>query len=224
LDFTFSENYIALLTDDGSLTTAKLAQSLTERGWKVIVLGFPPSMIAKQTPLPEQITRIVLEDMSEEHLKQQLTAIANTYGSIGAFIHLNPLFVASQNEGIRYLEVEKAIIKHIFLIAKYLKKSLNQAAREGYGCFCTITHLDGAFGLTQKENFGAISAGLFGLTKSLNFEWEPVFCRAIDLSSNFDAEQSAQYIITELHDPNRLITEVGYSKHGRVTLTAEPFI
>ncbi|MDM9383692.1 beta-ketoacyl synthase N-terminal-like domain-containing protein [Chlorogloeopsis sp. ULAP01] len=224
LDFTFSKNYIALLTDDGGLTTAKLAQFLKEQGWKVIVLSFPPSAIAKQSPLPEEVIRIALEDMSEEHLKQQLTAIANTYGSIGAFIHLNPLFVSSQNDGIQYLEVEKAIVKHIFLIAKHLKKSLHQAAHEGYSCFCTITRLDGAFGLTQKVNFGAISAGLFGLTKSLNFEWESVFCRAIDLYPNLDAEESAQDIIAELHDPNRLIAEVGYSKNGRVTLTAEPFI
>ncbi|MFQ4144534.1 hypothetical protein [Chlorogloeopsis sp. ULAP02] len=184
-------------------------------------MSFPPSAIAKQSPLPAEITRIALEDMSEEHLKQQLTAIANTYGAIGAFIHLNPLFVAKPNDGIQYLEVEKAIIKHIFLIAKYLKKSLNQAASEGYSCFCTIARLDGAFGLTQKVNFGAISAGLFGLTKSLNLEWESVFCRAIDLSFDLDAEQSAQHIIAELHDPNRLITEVGYSKNGRVTLVAE---
>lgn len=225
LDFTLPENYIGLLTDDGSLTTAKLAQSLTERGWKVVVLSFPQSLIAERSALPTGITRIVLEDMSEEHLKQQLAAIANTYGAIGAFIHLNPVFQASQNSGIVYSDVEKAIVKHVFLLAKHLKKSLTEAARAGHSCFYSIARLDGEFGLGRQVDFGPISAGLFGLTKTLNFEWEAVSCRAIDLSSDFDAEQSVKYIIAELHDPNRYIAEVGYSlREGRTTLISEPSI
>ncbi len=195
---------------------------MREKGWKVVVLSFPQSLIAKLSPLPEGVTRIVLEDMSEEHLKQQLTAIANNYGPIGTFIHMHPLFSVSHNDGIHYLDVDKAIVKHVFLIAKYLKKSLNQAAQQGRSCFYTITHLDGALGLKQQDNFAAISGGLFGLTKSLNFEWESVFCRAIDLSPELDTDKSAKYIIAELHDPNRFITEVGYGLQGRVTLISEP--
>jgi hypothetical protein len=49
-----------------------------------------------------------------------------------------------------------------------------------------------------------------------------VFCRAIDLSSDLDVDQSVQYILAELHDPNCLITEVGYSFQGRTTLVCEP--
>lgn len=221
MDFTLPEKYICLLTDDGDLTTAKLAQSLTDRSWKVVVLSFPQSLITQQSALPEGVTRIVLEDMSEEHLKQQLTAIADSIGPVGAFIHLNPAFHVSPNSGIHYLDAEKAIVKHVFLMAKYLKKSLNEAASVGRSCFYTIAHLDGAFGLDQNVNFAPIGAGLFGLTKSLNFEWENVFCRAIDLSPAFDAQQSAEYIAAELHDPNRGIAEVGYGSQGRTTLIAE---
>jgi len=221
LDFTLPEKYICLLTDDGDLTTAQLAQSLTDRSWKVVVLSFPQSLIAQQSALPEGITRIVLEDMSEEHLKQQLASIAESIGPIGAFIHLNPVFQTSQDSGIRYFDAEKAIVKHVFLMAKYLKKSLNEAASEGRSCFYTIAHLDGVFGLGQNVNFAPIGAGLFGLTKSLNFEWESVFCRAIDLNPTFDPQQSVEYIIAELHDPNRNIAEVGYGSQGRATLVAE---
>ena len=38
--------------------------------------------------------------------------------------------------------------------------------------------------------FGAVDGGLFGLTKTLNLEWESVFCRALDLSPDLDAAQS----------------------------------
>ncbi len=222
LDFTLPELSLCLLTDDGSLTTSALAQSLSERGWKVVVLSFPQSLVAQHSPLPEGITRVVLEDLSEEHLKQQLSAIANNYGSIAAFIHLNPSTQDEQSQDVRYLETEAALLKQIFLFAKHLKQPLAEAARQGRSCFITVAHLDGQFGTGQTRNFGAVGGGLFGLTKTLNQEWSDVFCRALDLSPELDTEQSVQCILAEMHDPNRLITEVGYSFQGRTTLVCTP--
>lgn len=218
LDFTLPDGHIALLTDDGSVTTAKLAEILYKHGWKVVVLSFPQSLIPGQLPLPEGINRVVLADLTEEHLQQQLTAIATNYGQIAAFIHLNPSNHKDSDNHVRYLESEKAILRHVFLIAKYLKEPLNQAATQGRSCFVTVARLDGQFGLGQKTNFGAIGAGLFGLTKTLNQEWESVFCRAIDLSPDLDPQTSAQYILGELQDPNLLVVEVGYGPQGRSTL------
>ncbi|PHJ61312.1 beta-ketoacyl synthase [Nostoc linckia z18] len=218
LDFTLADGHIALLTDDGSVTTAKLAEILYKGGWKVVVLSFPQSLIPGQLPLPEGINRVVLADLTEEHLQQQLTAIATNYGQIAAFIHLNPSNHKDSDNHVRYLESEKAILRHVFLIAKYLKEPLNQAATQGRSCFVTVARLDGQFGLGQKTNFGAIGAGLFGLTKTLNQEWESVFCRAIDLSPDLDPQTSTQYILSELQDPNLLVVEVGYGPQGRSTL------
>lgn len=201
-----------------------MAQSLTKQGSKVVVFSFPQSLIAGRAPLPDDVNRVVLEDLSEDCLKQQLAAITDTYGSIGAFVHLHPLLLTDHSGGIRFLEEEKVIVKHVFLMAKHLKKSLNEAALKGRSFFLTVARLDGAFGLRQDMNFSVISAGLFGLTKTLNFEWEPVFCRAIDLSPDIDAEQSAKCIIAELHDPNRYITEVGYGPQGRTTLISKQSI
>ena len=220
LDFQLPEGHIALITDDGSLTTSKLVQSLIDFGWKIVVLSFPQSLIPQQSPLPTGVTRITLEDLSEQHLQQQLKAIAINFGKIGTFIHLHPILEVNQNGRVSYLEEEKAIIKQVFLIAKHLKKSLNQTADRGRSCFCTVARLDGAFGLEQQVSFGPIAAGLFGLTKTLNWEWERVFCRAIDLGPEINAESSAQYIRSELHDPNRYITEVAYGRRGRVTLVS----
>ncbi|MEH2413329.1 beta-ketoacyl synthase N-terminal-like domain-containing protein [Nostoc sp.] len=221
LDFTLPEGHIGLITDDGSLTTYKLAESLIEKGWKVVVVSFPQSLIPQQAPLPIGVTRVTLANLSEEHLQQQLQAIASHCGAIGAFIHLHPIFVANHTGSISYNEPEKAIVKHVFLMAKHLKPSLNEAARHGRSCFCTVAHLDGAFGLEYKVNFGAIGAGLFGLTKTLRWEWPKVFTRAIDLSPRLDAKQSVQNIIAELHDPNLYISEVGYGSQGRVTIIAD---
>jgi len=220
-EVTLPEGHIGLITDDGSLTTCKVAQMLIEGGWKVVVLSFPSSLISQQSALPPGVHRITLQDMSENHLQQQLNAIATNYGNVGALIHLHPVFGKHPQATVPYFPEEKAIVKHIFLMAKHLQKSLNQAANgNGRSCFCTVARLDGAFGLEQKVNFGAIGAGLFGLTKSMIWEWEKVFCRAIDISPDINAGDAANYIIAELHDPNRYLTEVAYGSQGRVTLRA----
>ena len=218
---TLPEGHIGLITDDGSLTTCKVAQMLIQGGWKVVVLSFPSSLVSQQSALPPGVNRITLQDMSENHLQQQLNAIATNYGNVGALIHLHPVFGKHPQATVPYFPEEKAIVKHIFLMAKHLQKSLNQAANgNGRSCFCTVARLDGAFGLEQKVNFGAIGAGLFGLTKSMIWEWEKVFCRAIDISPDINAEDAANYIIAELHDPNHYLTEVAYGSQGRVTLRA----
>ncbi|MCV3213369.1 acyltransferase domain-containing protein [Plectonema radiosum NIES-515] len=220
LDFDLPEGHICLITDDGSLTTSQVAELLTDKGWKVVVLSFPQSVVFQTSDLPAGVINVKLLDLTEEHLQQQLSAIALNYGTIGAFIHLNPAFQVSHNGRIPYLAEEKAIVKHVFLIAKHLKKSLNEAARSGRSLFCTTARLDGAFGLEHKVNYGPISAGLFGLTKTLKWEWQKVFCRAIDLHPAINAQESAQHIIAELHDPNNCISEVGYGSQGRVTIVS----
>ncbi|WP_016950935.1 type I polyketide synthase [Anabaena sp. PCC 7108] len=217
------EGHISLITDDGSLTTTKLAHALVEQGWKVVVLSFPQTLVPQQLPLPLGVSRVTMANMSEQHLQLLLQSITTQHGKIGAFIHLHPQFNTENTGKISYLETEKAIVKQVFLMAKHLKPTLNTAADlEGRVSFCTVAHLDGAFGLEHKENFGVIGAGLFGLTKSLRWEWPKVFLRAIDLKPSLDPHQSAEYIVAELHDSNRYIGEVGYSSQGRVTLIAKP--
>jgi hypothetical protein len=218
LDFTVAKDSICLITDDGSLTTTQLAQLLTERGWKVIIVSFPDFLISQQAPLPEGVSRIALENISEYHFQEKLRVIADNNGSIGAFIHLHPFFQIERDSKIRYPEKERAIVKQVFFMAKHLKTMLNRATERGYSCFLTVARLDGAFGLGENNNYSAIGAGLFGLTKTLNQEWRSVFCRAIDLSPTLTIEESVQSIVAELHDPNRCLTEVGYSSQGRTTL------
>jgi hypothetical protein len=220
-EFTLPESRTCLLTDDGSSTTSQLAQMLTQRGWQVVVLSFPQNIITTRQPLDQGGDRIELNDLSEEHLQQQLTIISNTYGSIGSFIHLHPVSQQLQTDRVVYSKSEKSILKYVFLLAKHLKRSLNSAAQTGRSSFLTVARLDGEFGLGARMDFSALSGGLFGLTKTLNLEWEEVFCRAIDLSPELNAEAMVDCIFSEMHDPNSRILEVGYNLRGRVTLVRE---
>jgi NAD(P)-dependent dehydrogenase (short-subunit alcohol dehydrogenase family) len=229
-EFSLPEGHIVLITDDGSLTTSLVAELLSKRGWKVVVLNFPPAVVPEKSPLPANVNRVTLQDTSEEHLQQQLAAIATNYGKVAAFIHIHPIFQSSYNTKLAYFSEEKVILKQVFFMAKHLKKSLIEASdmpsvtlrERGRSCFCTVVRLDGAFGLEHKVNYGVIGAGLFGLTKTLIWEWPKVFCRAIDISPEIDAESSANLIVAELHDPNRYLTEVAYSFQKRVTLVSVP--
>jgi hypothetical protein len=103
-------------------------------------------------------------------------------------------------------------------MAKHLKKSLTEAGRYDRSCFCTVTRLDGAFGFEHNTNYGAIAGGLFGLVKTLRWEWPNVFSRGIDLSPSLTPQQSAQHIVDELFDSNLCITEVAHNSQGRFTL------
>ncbi len=216
---------LCLLTDDGSATTSQLAKDLTDQGWTVVVLSFPESLVPKCRNLPEGVHHITLSDRSEAELEQKLTEIATTYGSIATWIHLHPHLSQNnefaQNGNIAFLATDKALMQQIFLLAKHLKMPLNTANGSGRRCFLTVARLDGAFGLSRTIDFSPISAGLFGLTKSLNQEWPDVFCRAIDLSPHLDSAAAAQAILAEIHDPNMSITEVAYGEQGRTTLVCE---
>jgi hypothetical protein len=151
-----------------------------------------------------------------------METLMTSYGSIGTFIHLHPRSPLSQERDLSSLELDKAIIRQVFLLAKHLKSALT-AVRNGNqnyrNCFLSATWLDGGFGLTHNTDFSAIAGGLFGLTKTLSHEWPNVFCRGIDFSPELKATEVVEAILAEMHDPNLAIAEVGYSAQGRTTLT-----
>jgi len=226
LEFQPAPDHICLVTDDGGPTTPQLVNALHARGWSVVVLAFPPEIIPATATdawetLPAAIPRVTLSDTSEDHLAQQLQTIATEQGPIGAFIHIHPV-LPLETEELAFLAAEKAIVKGVFFAVKHLREPLHNAAQHGRSCFLTVTRLDGQFGLDCTEPFGAIGAGLCGLTKSLKQEWPGVFCRTVDVSRTWDAAQTADAILAELHDPATDLREVGYGASGRVTLTTRP--
>jgi acyl transferase domain-containing protein/acyl carrier protein len=211
LDLTIPENHFVLITNDGSEVTHRLVAKLADKGCKTVVLTFP----CLESNLSEEIAQIRLNDWHEETLQEHLTELTTKFGPVGGFIHLHP---NSNNN----LGMDKAIVQHVFLIAKHLKEDLNQLAKKERACFFAVVRLDGELGTAKTHNFSPISGGLFGLTKSLNQEWPEVFCRTLDLSPDLDADTTVKHILAELQDPNLLVTEVGYNKVDRFTLVAEP--
>ncbi len=213
LHIALPDGGIALLTDDGTALTAHVASELTRLGWRVVVLGLPA--IAARATLPAGVSRVEQPDQSEVTLQHTLQTIRTTHGSIAAFIHLHP---AHTTTTLDFAAHEKQLVQQVFLLAGQLKADLEQATHRGHALFATVTRLDGAFGLGDDGTFGVIGGGLPGLTKTVNMEWADVACRAVDLSPTLTPEQAAIFLVAELHDPNRLVTEVAYGSHGRVTV------
>lgn len=221
LTFNLPEGHVCLMTDDGTPVTSALAEALLARGWPVVVLRFPLEIAGAGQALPEKAALVTLDEMSEAHLQSCLSEIAENHGPVGVFIHLAPCQKVEDVVAVSFPETEKALMKLVFLVAKHLKTPLNNAAQKGRSAFMTVTRMDGAFGLGQGTEYAPVNGGLFGLVKTLNLEWEPVFCRAVDLSPALDTDRVVECILVELQDPNRLLIEVGYTPDERSTLTIE---
>lgn len=222
LDFSLAENQIALLTDDGTDATPAVARALAGIEWKVVVLSMPEIKLDRKSRLPVGVEHLSLSTMTEDELVSVLDEAARRFGKIAAFIHLHPPGTASLNGGLHFPESDRALLRHVFLVAKHLKEPLNVAAGTGRSIFMTVARLDGKFGLGGGSSFNPMSGGLFGLVKTLGVEWPKVFCRALDISPAFEPVNLAEAVVAELFDPNRLICEVGYSLDGRSTLVVEP--
>jgi acyl carrier protein len=217
LDMVFPKDHTCILMDDGTDLTPALAKALNEQGIKVVVLGLNNALVRVQKPMPKNIRRILMEDLTETGIENTLANLQKEYGPAGMYIHLDPPGMV----GEAFSETENTIARTTFLVAKYLMKNLTEASQLNFAAFVTVTHMDGEFGLTTSGLFEPVSGSLFGLVKTLNLEWEKVFCRAIDLSPDVNVDTAVEHIMAELYDPNRLISEVGYSDKGRFTLVIE---
>ena len=213
-----------MITEDGTEATTRLVERLNKEEWKIIVMQYPQNIVKTHSNLPDNINRVVLDDMSENHLQTRLEELSANEGEVAAYIHLAPPEHILNTDEADPSEIHKTILKHTFLMAKHLKPDLNQAAQKGRGVFMTVTHLDGEFGLSKEAEFQPVEGGLAGLVKTLNLEWQAVFCRAVDLSPALEPDQTTDYTVAELFDPNRLMTEVGYTTKGRHTLVVDPVL
>ena len=206
---------VCLITDDGTPATATVVLAMQAHGWNAVVLGLPGM---EMNPALNMVTPVHLADWSEASIQAALVQIENANGSIGAYIQLGAPPISGN--GQLFVANDKLQVKLAFMMAKHLKSRLMQGNGTGRKAFMTVTRLDGALGVTGILDAGTISGGLFGLVKTLSLEWDGVFCRALDIAPDASAEDVARYVAAELHDPNRLLTEVGYGPHGRVTLAA----
>ncbi|WP_405250400.1 SDR family NAD(P)-dependent oxidoreductase [Dokdonia sp. Asnod3-C12] len=107
-------------------------------------------------------------------------------------------------------------------MAKYLQAPLNATSKTQRTAFMTVSRLDGKFGMDKRSDISIIAGGLSGLTKCINLEWSPVFCRAIDAQPELSPEEIAANLFQELHDADVRYVDVAINEKGRMTYEVTP--
>lgn len=215
MEFVLPSSHIALITNEGSELTQQVILALENQGNKVITLNLPN--IAN----PIAQNAVTLAENTDAAIKTAIETIQNQYGKVGTFIHLHPHFEFQTGNFTQHFDAERAIVKTVFFIAKYIQAPLNELGKSSRANFLTITRLDGQLGLGKRGNTSIVGGGLNGLVKCLNLEWSQVFCRAVDIQPELGNKTIAQHILAELHDPNRSLVETAVNTNGRLTLSAE---
>ena len=202
------------------LSPGALANALTKAGLTPVILRFPESFLSCKNKLPAKVETFNLKNESEESLTSALADIAAGSGPVRGFIHLSAKAPKIKKGQLLFSETGNSILRHVFLIAKHLKATLNDAPDGGRSFFLTQTQMDGELGTGSSFEFDLVQGGFNGLAKTLNLEWPNVFARSIDLSPELNDKTVVENILAELFDPDLSVTEVGYSPKGRQTITA----
>ncbi len=219
LDFSLPQGGVCLLTDDGSGVTLTLADKLIHEGMKVYILDLFGKSHTGTPSLAKGAAYIQMDSLDEEQIQKKLGVLRENGESAAVFIHVDAPFQKLESEGGYYSQSREKTLKQVFLLAKHLQPQLIMAAKNGRSAFLTITRMDGRLGTKANVEFDPITGGYSGLVKTLNFEWQDVFCRSVDVSPLLNDEKVAEIIWAELHDPNRLLREVAYDQEGRFTLS-----
>ena len=212
LEFSLPSGHIALITNEGTALTKAVAQALKATGNQVVLLDIEG--LGNSTNIPTEI----LSSISDATVQKAIANIEKQYGHIGTLIHLHPHLEFQNGQFAQHFEREQSILKAIFLLSKHLQNALTTLGKTNRANFLTLSRLDGQLGLGKRGNVSVLAGGLNGLVKSLNLEWPAVFCRAIDIQPEWNPDKIAQHLISELHDADLHVVEVGISDLGRRTL------
>ncbi|MBI5062987.1 MAG: SDR family NAD(P)-dependent oxidoreductase, partial [Desulfatitalea sp.] len=111
-----------------------------------------------------------------------------------------------------------------FAWAKRCAPNLQLASRNGRTLFCTVTRLDGAFGLKGQKLTDPEQGALAGLIKTAALEWPGVRCKAMDLDPRWtDVSAAARSIAVEMIENYSDATlEIGLGPEGRSGLQMVP--
>ena len=113
---------------------------------------------------------------------------------------------------------DDSFLENAFLLMKQASSPLRRSAEESGAFLCTISRLDGAFGIhSAAPLFDPLSGGLAGLSKTASHEWPEISCKAIDLGTFPDSTAAARAVADELFQVGPL--EVGLTPTGRAALT-----
>ena len=219
LEFDLSKDNLILITDDSSERSRLLAESFSILGHKVGMVHIGKVNSEKSNNSENGVLHFHFNELNEEKIQSKMEEIIGNHSKISAFIHMHPSVDEEQQDLLQVSENQAAVLKTVFLIARHLKKPMIAASLDNRSAFLTITRVDGQFGLSGNASHDPLPGGFSGLAKTLRMEWNTVFCRALDLHPDIDSETVVNIINNELHDPNLLLAEVGYTQNGRYTLS-----
>ena len=219
LEFDLPKDNLILITDDGADRSRLLAKSFSRQGHKVGLVHIGMGDSDESDNSENGVLHFHFNKLNEEMIQSKMEEIIGNHNKISAFIHMHPSVEEDQQDLLQVSKKQAAVLKTVFLMARHLKKPMIAASLDSRSAFLTITQVDGQFGLNGNASHNPLPGGFSGLSKTLRLEWNTVFCRALDLHPDIDSESVVEIINNELHDPNLLLAEVGYTKNGRYTLS-----
>jgi polyketide-type polyunsaturated fatty acid synthase PfaA len=226
----FSVASCIVITDDGH-NAGLLAEKLNAKGLTVAVIRNPQTISVAHSPLSSDIKSYTLSSIDDGQIAKVIADIKADMGAehaIAGFVHLQPQAIVNSGELMSCTVAAKAAVDNAFLWAKHLHTEFAKPTSSRL-CYFTVSRLDGGFGYLDNDQLATAElnqAALSGLSKTLSHEWPQVFCRALDIANNLDANAFADAIVAELFDIDGAnasvdrLNEVGISQQGRVTLVA----
>ena len=184
-----------------------MAKELDQNGWTPAILDFNPKKKTNLKKLNFRLFQLPLLD--EASLQKTLQEISSKHGAIQGCLHL-------QSSKLDDADSESLLFQS-FLLAKHLKKHLEDLNNPGRPFFVGVSQMDGSLGMSRDQVVPSIR-GLAGLIKSLQKEWPQVLCRLVDLDPKYEAKELSEKILLELMDPDLSPAETAYLKEERRTL------
>ena len=224
----------ALIVDDGTGAAVALSGKLMKAGWNVTALKPNWITVNSKKAFAKSVNVIEIGNSDKTLDEAQVSDIIEKSEQLDAVIYLqssNPV------DTIAYPEAAKQGLMLAFVLAKLSKV---KAATKARASFMVVTRQGGTLGFANNDdsavkvkadvNADLVQAGLAGLVKTINHEWNAgngsVFCRVVDLSTKLAADKAATMISDELLDIDTSFVEVAYDTDNlsnnigtRLTLT-----
>ncbi|MDE9454422.1 type I polyketide synthase [Xenorhabdus bovienii] len=201
--FAFPRRWLVIdeeKTTVGDTGVADIVKALKQQGQQVVVLTLSQSLGDEAT------------------LDAAVTDIEREHGTIEGVIYLQAPKQGVKNLADVFSAREYLSVETTFLLAKRLQGSLNHNDLQS-GYFMVVMRSDGELLTSGREYLPIVSAGIPGLTKSLNIEWKNVFCRTVDIDARVKGSDVAKMVLEELQDSRTDLAEVGRGINGeRMTL------
>ncbi|AGH81296.1 polyunsaturated fatty acid synthase PfaA [Psychromonas sp. CNPT3] len=204
-----------LLVDDGEPNTSLLADKLAQQGWSITLLQAAWVEADATRKFAENINIVTLSALSEPEL-QSILSVQKCWHSI---VYLHPKMSVPS---ITYPERSKQGLQLAFLLAKLSGLGKNAESNDVRSSFLVLTRQGGRFMLKDVPvDADMVQGGLCALVKTLHLEWPHVFCRAIDVASDWTPEKVANCLFNEFNDKSVMPVEVGFDEKGRLTPSSE---